>query len=112
MVRKDLRCLPKTKKKLPYGKESKVFLRSKGKKQNKGGSIVEIYTRGRSIFYPHPSPAPKDDGLSNWGFGFSLKKKKTRQNFDPSDKFFKGTDKEGTLWISFLKGRQQKFEPA
>jgi len=39
-------------------------------------------------------------------------KKKTKQNFDPSDKFFKGADKERTLRISFLKGRQQKFKPA
>lgn len=37
-------------------------------------------------------------------FGFYLKKKKkTKQNFDPSDKFFKGTGKERTLWISFFK---------
>ena len=46
---------------------------------------------GRSIFYPHP---PNDDGFLNRGFGFFLQR--IPQNFDPSDKFFKGANKKRT----------------
>ena len=35
---------------------------------------------------------------------------KSPQNFDPSDKFFKGAHRERTLWISFFKERRHKSE--
>ena len=47
---------------------------------------------GHSIFICIP---PKDDGFSKQGgFGFFLPR--SPQNFDHSDKFFKGTDKKRT----------------
>ena len=35
---------------------------------------------------------------------------KSPQNFDPSDKFFKGAHRERTLWISFFIERRHKLE--
>ena len=48
-------------------------------------------SRGHSIFYPNPSP--KDERFSNrWGGGGVPTFFQSPQNFDPSDKFFKGAN--------------------
>ena len=65
-----------------------------------------IFYKGMSPFLPQ---SPKDGRLSNRGFGFLLQS--SRQNLVPSDKFFNGGNKKNeTLWISFFKGHQMKFE--
>ena len=63
-------------------------------------------TKGCPPFSPQ---SPKDGRFSNMGFGFLLQS--SRQNLDPSDKFFRECQQKIKPYqISFVKGHQPKFE--
>ena len=64
-----------------------------------------IFSKGMSPFFLQ---SPKDDRCLKRGFGFLLQS--SRQNLVPSEKFSMAATTNETLWISFFKGQQLKFE--